>query len=235
MRNINIPRARLTNHFVELREESLLIIAAGTRARFVCFVNNLFGDEVLAKQPFAVHVDRDRAIPVIFHLTVGFFVDVPLVQAIEPKLLHRPQTCIDLRPLCCPNLEGTRLEIRDTPIARARVAAGRRARCAALPPPPPHRSANNPMAAHRAPAALLCLLCSSLARPSAGQTVALSCDTQEELIANLEFVRTAHGSLSRGKMFRPSRIHLLTQIDRSQQSAAMQQGSDPHTARVRSV
>jgi hypothetical protein len=46
------------------------------------------------------------------------------------------------------------------------------------------------MAAHRAPAALLCLLCSSLARPSAGQTVALSCDTQEELIANLEFVRT---------------------------------------------
>ena len=32
-----------------------------------------------------------------------------------------------------------------------------------------------------------------------------------------------------------SRIHLLTQIDRSQQSAAMQQGSDPHTARVRSV
>ena len=28
---------------------------------------------------------------------------------------------------------------------------------------------------------------------------------------------------------------LLTQIDRSQQSAAMQQGSDPHTARVRSV
>ena len=36
-------------------------------------------------------------------------------------------------------------------------------------------------------------------------------------------------------MFRPSRIHLLTQIDRSQQSAAMQQGSDPHTARVRSV
>ena len=34
---------------------------------------------------------------------------------------------------------------------------------------------------------------------------------------------------------RPSRIHLLTQIDRSQQSAAMQKGSDPHTARVRSV
>eukprot|EP01047_Picozoa_sp_COSAG01_P023664 COSAG01_NODE_1439_length_10302_cov_21.631775_4_plen_81_part_01 len=31
---------------------------------------------------------------------------------------------------------------------------------------------------------------------------------------------------SRGKLPRPSRIHLLTQIDRSQQSAAMQQGSD---------
>ena len=31
---------------------------------------------------------------------------------------------------------------------------------------------------------MLCLLCSSLARPSAGQAVALSCDTQEELIAN---------------------------------------------------
>eukprot|EP01049_Picozoa_sp_SAG25_P022044 SAG25_NODE_8541_length_416_cov_1.958991_1_plen_76_part_01 len=36
-----------------------------------------------------------------------------------------------------------------------------------------------------------------------------------------------------------SRIHLLTQIDRSiaasRQQPAMQKGSDPHTARVRSV
>ena len=39
----------------------------------------------------------------------------------------------------------------------------------------------------------------------------------------------------RGRLDWRSRIHLLTQIDRSQQSAAMQQGSDPHTARVRSV
>ena len=49
----------------------------------------------------------------------------------------------------------------------------------------------------------------------------------------------AHGHSSRssgaGCMGWRSRIHLLTQIDRSQQSAAMQQGSDPHTARVRSV
>jgi hypothetical protein len=45
----------------------------------------------------------------------------------------------------------------------------------------------------------------------------------------------AHSHSIRRRLSWRSRIHLLTQIDRSQQSAAMQQGSDPHTARVRSV
>jgi hypothetical protein len=50
------------------------------------------------------------------------------------------------------------------------------------------------MRAYCAPAvALLLLLCTLLAWVGAGQTAQLSCDTQQELIANLEFVRTVCG------------------------------------------
>jgi hypothetical protein len=58
---------------------------------------------------------------------------------------------------------------------------------------------------------------------------------QQQLVVVARAAAPAHGHSIRRRLGWRSRIHLLTQIDRSQQSAAMQQGSDPHTARVRSV